>query len=815
MRGNNLNVIRSSALMASASLIALLTLPATAFAQVAQGASETQVSPVAPASAPVQSAVKATPEPDDAIVVTARRSDERLQDVPVAVAAFGAAALEERRISSEVDLQFAAPGLTVRSAVSSNQINYAIRGQSIDGFSFSAPAVTAYLNEVPTGGTSGTSLFDLELIQVLKGPQGTLFGRNATGGAVLYASKHPDDEFGGYLKGGYGNYNNVEVEGALNLPLTNGVALRISGRSQTRDGFQTNLIDGSRINSIDAQVGRLSLLIEPEGSRFSNLTVFQRGNYGGTNGSLSVQTVNGVNGAPSTYISPADGLSKPLTTNMRDFHGADALGAGQGSSTDPRVNVLYNGIGDYMAKRQAGQAGGFYDVSINRNQSHRAEQTFLSNTTSFEIRPDLTVKNIFGYNKLMSEDLLDVDGSPYEFFGAVGGPTQRKWGRTFSGDGYIFGVKQWSDELQISGAVGAVKFIVGGFISQERTYSYIPVTIAPDLGLSYIGSYDGTSNDKSKALYAQVSYAITDRLNLSGGLRYTWEAFGIHFAPGSASDPKPLGALNPGTIKDSKPSWLVGADYRVTDDLMVYFNHRGSWRTGGFNPTSPARFPDPDFFKPETTYDFEFGAKFAGNLGMIPTRLNLAIYDQYIKNVQRTVYLGASAQAGNANKARVTGAEIDANFRLAPWFEMGGAFAYTNARYTDNRALVGGQSFFFDPYADAPKYSGSAYTRATTDIGEAGNIALRGEVYAQSHFFYSNLNNTVLPGTRISGYHLVNVRAEWNEIFGSKVGAAFYVNNLTKEKYYTGGIALGEVTGSNATIPGAPRMYGFELKVGF
>lgn len=749
------------------------------------------------------------------IIVTARRSDEKLQDVPVAVTAFGSQALEERRITTEFDLQSATPGLTVRSAVSSNQINYAIRGQSIDGFSFSSPAVTAYLNEVPTGGTSGTALFDLESIQVLKGPQGTLFGRNATGGAVLYSSKAPDEEFGGYLKGGFGNYSNVEVEGALNLPITSGVAVRFAGRSQTRDGYQKNLIDGSDLNSVDSQVGRISLLIKPVDSGFKNVTVFQRGHYGGTNGSLSLQNANGVNGAPDSYVDPSDGLTKPLVTTFRDLHGADALGAGLGSSTDPRVNALYNGIEDYLQKRAAGLAGGFYDVSINRSQKHRANQTFLANTTSFELSSGAIIKNIFGYNKLMSEDLLDVDGGPYEFFGALGGPAQKKWGKTFSGDGYIFGTKQFSNELQVSGNLGTLSFIVGGFISEEQTYSYIPVQILPDLGAPYLGSYDSTTKDKSKALYAQLTYAITDRLNLTGGFRYTWENVRIRFNPGSVADPKLLGALNEGVVKDSKPSWLIGLDYKVTDDLLLYFNHRGSWRTGGFNGTSGARFPDPDFFKPETTYDFEVGAKFAGRLGSIPTRLNIAVYDQYIKNVQRTIYFNSTAMAGNANKARVTGLEVDANLGLAEWLNVGGAFAYTDARFTDNRALVGGQNFFFGPYADSPKYTGSAYARAGTEIGEAGEIAVRGEVYAQSHFYYSNLHNTVLPGTKIDGYQLVNLRGEWNGILGSRVSAALYVNNLTKEKYYVGGIALGQVTGSNAAIPGAPRMYGFEVKAEF
>ena len=749
------------------------------------------------------------------IVVTARRADEKLKNVPVAVTAFGTQSLAERRIVTENDLQVATPGLTVRSAVSSNQINYAIRGQSVDGFSFSSPAVTAYFNDVPVGGTSQTSLFDLDSIQVLKGPQGTLFGRNATGGAVLYAAKKPDDAFGGYVKAAYGNYSDVEVEGALNIPITQGVALRISGRSQKRDGFQHDLVSGNNVNSIDAQIGRASLLIAPAGSGFSNLTVYQLGHYGGTNGSLSVQNVNGVDGQPSTYVNPADGLTYPLVTTLLQVHGPDALGVGLGSSTDPRVNALYNGIADYMTKRNAGLAGGFYDVSINRDQKHRASQTYFSNTTKYELGDDATIKNIFGYNKVMSSDNIDVDGGPYEFFGANGGPTQTKWGNSYSGNGYIFGTLQWSDELQISGKIGSLKYIAGGFISREQTYSYIPVDITPDLGAPYLGSYDSTTDDKSKALYAQLSYALTDRLNLSAGFRNTWETVNIAFNPGSVGDPKLFGTMNPATIKASKPSWLASIDYKLTDSLMIYFDQRGSWRTGGFNGTSPAHFPDPDSFKPETTYDFEVGAKFSGKIGDVPTRLNLALYDQYIKNVQRTIYYNNSALAGNANAARVSGLELDGDFRPASWLDVGGAFTYTNARYTDNRALVGGINYFFGPYADAPKYSGSIFARASTHIGDKGELALRGEIYAQSSFEYSNLGSTLLPNTTIAGYNLVNVRAEWNGMFGSQVNSTFFVNNLTKTEYYTGGIALGQVTGSNATIPGAPRMFGFEVSTKF
>lgn len=735
------------------------------------------------------------PEAAGEIVVTARRTLERLQDVPVAVAAFGAQALEERRIVSEVDLQIATPGLTVRQTGSSDQLNFAIRGQSIDSFSNSAPAVVTYFNDVPAGGGSSTAFFDLASIQVLKGPQGTLFGRNATGGAVLYSTAAPTNRFEGYLEAGYGNYDNREIEGAINLPLTDGFAVRLSGLHRKRDGFQRNLLDGTRANSIDATVGRLSLLIEPPESRFRNVAVVQVGRFRGRTGATKIANANGVNGTPATYFDPITGTMQPLVTNFRDVYGIGGPGAG--------VVPGFSSLNDFLIKQED---IGFYEFFGNQDNKRRGSQVVASNTTTFELTDEITIKNIVGYNRVIQKENTDIDGSPYQFLLIGGGPTERD-------SGYTFGTKQYSEELQLTGETGPLTYIFGGFLAKDQVSNNIPLFVTPDLGASFLGVYDFTITYKSKALYGQLTYAITDRLNLSGGLRYTWEDVNIRQADDSL-----LAAVNAGDTrrKDSKPSWLVGVDYRVNDDLLVYFNHRGSWRTGGFNGTSAASFPDAATFTPETTFDFEFGAKFAGRLGTVPARLNLAIYDQYIRDVQRAPYLNISALAGNVNKARVSGAEADASIDVLPWLEIGGAISYTNARFTDPRATVAGANFIFGPYADSPELSGSAFFRAATDLsGTAGEIALRGEFYGQSHFFYSNLNNTIVPNARIGGYQLVNARVEWNRLLGSRVSAAAYVSNLTNEKYLVGGFPLGAVTGQNSVLPGTPRMYGVEVGIKF
>ncbi|HAQ42647.1 MAG TPA: hypothetical protein DCQ67_01595, partial [Acidimicrobiaceae bacterium] len=346
------------------------------------------------------------------VMVTARRTEERLVDVPVSISAFNSEALEERRILREFDLQVATPGLLSKQGMSSNYINYSLRGQSVGAYSYSPPAVVTYFNEVPVGGLSATSFFDLQSIQVLKGPQGTLFGRNTTGGAVLYTSHKPTDEFDFSLKGTVGNYDNREFEGMVNVPISDSLALRLSGRIQKRDGFQRNLLYNTEANSVDSDVIRLGISFAPVNSGFSNVLTLQDGNYGGKNGVQVMASAYGAAGAPTTFIDPGTGQVTPLDQTFAFVHGPNVAGPGA-SSNNPLVNALFNGIEDYIEKRASGNYGGFWDFYGDANEGdfgHDANHQMFSNITTWEVSPRLTIKNVLGYNELMSSDQLDIDG---------------------------------------------------------------------------------------------------------------------------------------------------------------------------------------------------------------------------------------------------------------------------------------------------------------------------------------------------------------------------------------------------------------------
>ncbi|WP_216628551.1 TonB-dependent receptor [Sphingobium cupriresistens] len=728
------------------------------------------------------------------IVVTARRREEKLADVPVAVEAFGNQAINDRGILTEADLQSATAGLTVRQTGSSNQTNFSLRGQSIDAFSFASPAVLIYFNEFNTQGSSASSFFDLESIQVIKGPQGTLFGRNATGGAVLYQSAAPKmGAFEGYGEVAYGNYNDRRIEGAVNVPLGDFGAFRLAAQYNKRDGFQRNLLLNIKHGSLDNLTIRPSLRLELS-DNLTNTTLFQYGRYRGRSTSLKADRIFKVGEVNNGFL-----LSPALPTAAVYQPGVQI--------TYPLVANAFSSLDDYIEKTKN---SGFYDTYTNTDAGHRANQYMVVNTTTYDLSDDLTIKNIAGYNYVKSNDKTDVDGLPFTPL-IVGFYPENSLGYTYTDD-------QISNELQLQGKAfdGKLDCILGAYFFHGMNRQNQPLGIFSDTPNAVYILRTFQFDNYSKALFGQASYEVATGLNFTAGARYTWEL--AKYKP-LAGDINAILGVGPAELKVSKPSWNLSIDYKVTPSLMIYASQRGSWRTGGFNGTAFTVVDGVSLanqYEPETTYDFELGAKFQGYVGGRRASLNVALFDQYIKNVIRAVYIDVSAVSGNVKKARVSGAEVEGSIQLADWLQVGGVFSYTDARYTNPIANVGSGQFGFGPYADTPKYSGSAFFSASFPLaGDGGEIALRGDLYSQSKYYYSNLNASILPGTEVKGYTLANARLEWKKIQGSNVSVATYVKNLTNEKYIVGGFALGAVLGVQSVLPGVPRTYGAEVRFEF
>jgi iron complex outermembrane receptor protein len=261
----------------------------------------------------------------------------------------------------------------------------------------------------------------------------------------------------------------------------------------------------------------------------------------------------------------------------------------------------------------------------------------------------------------------------------------------------------------------------------------------------------------------------------------------------------------------------------MTPELMVYVAHRGSWRAGGYNysvtPLNVTAANGGNLFLPETTQDIEGGIKYSGSGLGVPVTFNADVYNQWVKNIQRSAYIltnnGVSLLTVNVPKAQITGFEFDFSVKPTEFIQFGASGNYTNARYTQNAVTVLGKTINYGPFADVPKWSGTLFAEVGVPLGEAGKLTLRGDAYGQEKMNFSNVGDTVNPNTTLPGYVLVNARLTWSEIMGTKLSASAFVRNLGNRKYFSGGNAASNGGNTNVVNPGLPRMWGGELRFAF
>jgi iron complex outermembrane recepter protein len=750
------------------------------------------------------------------IIVTARRREENLQDVPIAIAALGQADLEQKQINTEADLQRAVPGLTIRAAGSANQFNFSIRGQSVDTYTNSPPSVLVYTNEAQVVTRAATSFYDISGIQVLKGPQGTLFGRNATGGAVLIETAKPKDRTEGYLLARYSSYDLFRAEGAVSLPFSDSAALRLAGYYEVGGAFVDNQRTGRRLGKQDLGSVRGTLVLRPSDS-IENTTVVQHTSEGGDN----VPTL-----LYSAYACGERFNGVPLNSTADCVYGpADVFGAFT-PYRNANPNIFQGGV-NAAADRQ--RAWGPWRTETGVPLWHDAKSTFVINTTQIDLGDSLKLKNIFMWNRSNAEDGFTYDGSPYSIFQIFG---TFNTGQTTMTDrkGFIQKTRQVSNELQLQGtaADGKLDFVTGLYYldQQDENDSWLLAFDFTPIARGSLLRYHALTTAESIAAFGQFTYALTDALKFTGGLRWTWEKATSRQLPGSV-----FGTTAPRqTLKDNKPSWNVSLDYKVSPDVLLYVSHRGSWRAGSFNYSVPPIDATADRggnrFNSETTKDIEIGLKYSGEGLGVPVTFNTAGFIQWVDKIQRAAYVPEpsgtpSLVTTNVPKAKIQGFEAALTVKAAPWLDFGLSGAYTDAKYTDNLVILPNSVGVFTPtrygpFADVPKWSGTAFVEARHDLGgDTGELSFRLDVYSQTEFSFSNVGATLAPETDIAGYALVNARIAWSNVNGSGITAAVFARNLFNREYYAGGNSIGATLGLNTSVPGRPRIFGGEVRLAF
>lgn len=726
------------------------------------------------------------------IIVTARRREERLQDVPVAITAASGDDLRRMSIVKPEELTRVAPGLVVTQGVyGGGNLNVTIRSQrqALNNSTYDQ-SVGVYFAEVPQARTQGlnSGFFDIASVQILKGPQGTLFGRNTTGGALLITPAAPTDEFGGYLKGTYGAYDLADFEGALNLPVSDKVQLRFAGKVTRRDGTIYSLTDKAWIGNISNHSWRATLRIMPTDS-ITNTTVVTG------HRDLSDGTVMKINAMKptGTFATLRDGLSQLQELQNHPFH----------TTTSP-----------------------------NMPHGNDIKTLTISNITEFDLG-FAKLKNIFGYRKVDAKVDWSNTGDRYKTYRITP----------------IDNGKQVSEELNLSGTGmgGNLDYFMGLFYLRESNhseqYSYNNYTIPYTSTAETIGNTLADPVNTSYSAYAQATYKNlgVEGLSLTAGLRYTedkrdieWRSIFVKPASCRLVDATrtPLSpCFREGHAKFSAATWNVSLDYKVTPDVLVYAVTRRGYRAGGFTFTaySPG---ETQAFKPEFVNDYEIGLKSTFDLGGASRlRFNLAAYHQDYKDVQRNVTYtpGTPQNPGltpivffvNAANAKVDGVEFDANLTLGDRLELMGSFSYSNARYTSY--LVNGVDYSKAPFAGAPKYTATWMARyALVDSPELGRISASMNGFYQSETVstdatsFNTATQLPYPDDVIKGRHIVDAAVEWSDVKGTGFDLRFYVKNIFKAEYY-GYIqnAYYSAIGNSAATLGEPRTWGIEVKYSF
>jgi iron complex outermembrane receptor protein len=793
------------------------------------------------------------------IIVTARRSEERLQDVPISITVYNQQQLSNRNIATATDLAAYTPSLAVNQRYGPEKASYAIRGFNQD--MLTAPTVGMYFADVvgvraQGGTTSGNtvgagSFMDLQNVQVLKGPQGTLFGRNTTGGAVLLVPQKPTGRLEGYAEGTVGSYSTRRVQAVLNVPLADSFKVRVAVDRNKRDGYMKNRsgIGADDYNDLNYFAARLSIVADltPD---LENYTIAHYSNSFSNGYAMRAVACN-PNATGFTAITATAACDQIARHNAR----GDSLLAVDVSNPNPYLHL---------------------------------RQWQVINTTTWQASDTLTVKNIISYGEFrertsfslysdnfrISDPAPDLSalglppltpGTPFQY--VVLNPTGRQNNAVES---------TMTEELQLQGrsADGRLTYVAGGYLefsrplgwSEGNTSAFLDCTSPANLQCGnnpifagIITHSRGKVSFNNHGIFGQATYKFTDQLALTVGGRYTFDkivavneqttikylpgTLGIgstvcedtlHFANPDGSRPKvvtsPAGCNITYRTSSKRPTWLVNLDYKPTNNVMLYAKYARGYRQGGISPNAQGM----ETWGPEKVDAYEIGAKTSFR-GAVSGYFNVAAFYNDFRDQQLTASLIPTSTSGatgrttviNVGKSRIQGIEVDAaaTFFDSLRFDLGYAYLDTKILKLPPFTLPPDS-----PYASvspigavgvalpfSPKNKLTVTATYTLPLDESiGRIALSATyLHTDKYFADATPNLPSIVGT-MPATDLLNLNVNWDHAFGLPVDAAFFATNVTNKIYPVGSSGASMLSAGFASLNIAPpRMYGFRLRWSF
>jgi len=787
------------------------------------------------------------------VIVTARRVEERLQDVPISITAFSQEQLTERNVATGSDLATYTPSLQSNTRYGSANASFAIRGFSQE--SRTTASVGMYFGDVvapragsPLTGGDGAgpgSFFDLANVQVLKGPQGTLFGRNTTGGAILLVPQKPTSLYEGYVESTVGDYDLQRTQAVINVPLGDDVRVRAGIDRNQRDGYLKNIsgVGPKTFNDIGYTAARLSVVADLSPS-VENYSI----------ASYSLSEYNG-------------NLPKIIDCNR--------------SSTSPYAQMA-------CAQLDRDADKGYFSVENDIPDAvTQTEQWQLINTTTWTATDNLTIKNIVSYAELKNDLYADLyatnlqTGPEYALLGPqyVGVPVAVNWSVPPEG-GHTIDQSTMTEELQFQGLAfdERLTWQAGAYFEKSEglspngsnspsniscsdvyslnCYDVVGQFLTAATGQLYqignVGYQVGTIDFRNYGLYTQSTFALTDQIKATAGVRYTSDRTesdieygrwlfgadgrtptlycsntysGYAVVPG---DSAPL----PSTVSDCSvserkktdaPTWLVGLDYKPSDDVLLYAKYARGYRQGGIAPYSAV---DATVYDAEQVDTYEIGTK-TSFYAPIRGTFNVALFYNDFQDQQLGIgFLSSTNQiAGNlgvvnAGKSTIQGVEVEATLLPARGVNVQLSYAYLDTEVkkieqispTALYDVIVPQLSEGDRLTYAPNNKLSTTIAYTLPLDPAlGDMTISGTYSYQSKMLVS----TNSPYGQIDDYGLFNLNLNWMSINGGPVDAGFFVTNVADKKYFQTVTASLNTFGWEGAYLGEPRMFGGRIRVNF
>lgn len=712
----------------------------------------------------------------ETITVTAQRREQNQQDVGIAITALSGNQLQDLGYSNAQDVAAFAPGVVAVQPNGEGSYSFAIRGVANNDLSTNIESpVAVYVDEmyISQMAATGFLLFDIDSVEILRGPQGTLFGRNATGGLVHYLTKKPSDTFEGYGQLEIAEYGVNKLQGAVNLPLADNLYARVSAANNSGEGYIDNrLHPEQKLNNSNDYAGRLQVLWDATDDLSVLLNVRQGGQQIRTGFFEHIPAING-GGIPTP------GLPNPI-------------------------------LGDYLDSDGDIYAGDYDFIGHNISELFGASATVKWNFGGWQLT------SLTDFQSTFRDYIEDTDATPVNYYNYY----------------QTNDAEQFTQEFRLTGDIGPVQTVVGAYYldlsSTDSTGGIAWGSYGYTGGDPTAANGDRTPSAtevSSISLYGQAEYALTDTLTLIGGLRlmrdkkdFVAAREDVHFDDTATSGLDyrtvvidTLSTFDPDEKEDELWSARLQVNWEPTDDILAYASWNRGIKSSGFSqpPFDPNSdlLVDPAYlsYDPETLYAYEVGVKWELFDGL--ARLNTSVYYYDYEDYQAYTNFPGGLGSATVNAQAVNkGFEVEASASPLEGMDLVLGVGYGDIKVTD---VIGFEGMTLTSVS-SPEWKANALARYEFPVGE-GSLALQADASYQSEHYFSL---DVTPATTEDGYVLANFSATWYPPEGDWEVTAF-VDNAFEEEYKVMTFDLSDWIGMIEDYYGKPRWAGVRLNYNF